>query len=311
MTPSSVWIPPGDWYELATGQLHFGAQTGETVLNKQFDLSEMGVFVRGGAIIPTIPVHPGHTVGLTQDQISTLVLTIYPGALAGETKMYEDDGHSIAYLAHHYAWTTVKYTIAQPSNILTLSINVEGEYLELPAMRTYVLRLMSFFPPKSVEVNNMTLPYSRFGGPKTWSYDGPDLSVIVDLGEHKVIGGGEVVVEIQLEMAPQATIYGLKGALRHAQLARQNLDEIRENPGEGDASRGALSIFASFGESLTTSITDFGEKVKNWQTMFQRAVDEVNKIKPIQTEKNGKVKIINLQRLAYSKALLQYAATKA
>ncbi len=59
MAKASVWIPPGQWFEQETGALHSGAADGSTILTKLYDLTEIPIFLRSGAVIPTMPVPLG------------------------------------------------------------------------------------------------------------------------------------------------------------------------------------------------------------------------------------------------------------
>ncbi len=59
MAKASVWVPPGQWYEQDTGVLHTGASDGSTILTKLYDITEIPVFLRAGAVIPTMPVPLG------------------------------------------------------------------------------------------------------------------------------------------------------------------------------------------------------------------------------------------------------------
>ena len=120
MTTKTVWVPPGTWVEEATGALLQGAQDGSTKLTKQFDLSEIPLFVRAGAIIPRIPVRMGDTIGLAQRAYTTLQLDIYPGATSGSTMVYEDDGATMNYLNGSLAWTKVSYTRTATSMTVTI-----------------------------------------------------------------------------------------------------------------------------------------------------------------------------------------------
>lgn len=75
MADKQVWLPPGRWVEHLSGRLYTGSAAvirvlaradgqGDTVLEQQYDLSEIPVFVRAGAIIPSIPLVLGDTLGL-------------------------------------------------------------------------------------------------------------------------------------------------------------------------------------------------------------------------------------------------------
>lgn len=68
MATTSVWLPPGQWYERDTAVVHTGAADGSSVLTKAYPLNEVPVFVRAGAMIPTLPLVDGDTVGVAMRQ---------------------------------------------------------------------------------------------------------------------------------------------------------------------------------------------------------------------------------------------------
>jgi len=76
MTHKSVWIPPGTWFDACTGVLHEGANNGQSIARKSFDLREVPVFVRAGAVIPGSHIAPGNTIGQAMRQYDPLVITI-------------------------------------------------------------------------------------------------------------------------------------------------------------------------------------------------------------------------------------------
>lgn len=123
MTETSVWIPPGMFVEKDTGVLHTGAADGSTILTKQYALSEVPVFVRAGAVIPSRPIVTGNTIGRAEQQYEALTFTIYPGASNGTGRVYEDDAKTSAYLDGSLAWTTASYTRSPTSTSVTIVTN--------------------------------------------------------------------------------------------------------------------------------------------------------------------------------------------
>ena len=98
MAEKLLWIAPGTWIEETSGRLLSGAKDGSTMLSRGYSLNEVPVLVKAGAVIPTVPLPVGDTIGVAGRQYETLVLTIMPGSEAGETTIYEDDGSTTAYL---------------------------------------------------------------------------------------------------------------------------------------------------------------------------------------------------------------------
>jgi alpha-glucosidase (family GH31 glycosyl hydrolase) len=127
MATISIWIPPGSWVELGTGVVHQGGSN--VVLTRAFDLREIPVFARAGAVIPTIPLVDGQTLGMTQRQYDSLVFSVFPGATSGSTKVYEDDGATTAYVDGKFvAYSCVPQLIVIQARLLghlfhTLALN--------------------------------------------------------------------------------------------------------------------------------------------------------------------------------------------
>lgn len=146
--------------------MHQGAADGSTVLTKQYALSEIPVFVKAGAVIPTRPIVTGDTIGKAEEQYDALAFTIYPGAASGGTTVYEDDAKTSAYLDGFSAWTNVSYT--RTSSSIKVTISTTGAYPQLPTSRLYTVRLANCNPPTSVTVNGQPVVASRLGGPNSW-----------------------------------------------------------------------------------------------------------------------------------------------
>merc|ERR1711871_1164622 len=87
---------------------------------------------------------------------------------------------------------------------------------------------------------------------------------------------------------------GLKGIFRHANLAKDNLDETRSEPGAHDTHGGALSQLSSVGDMLSywaySNTTAFTNAVHNYRHGLQAAISELASVKG--------------NRVKYSQALL-------
>ena len=98
-----VYLPGGAWYDFWTGQ----ACSGD--LEVDAPLERMPVFVRAGSVLPMAPVvqHTGEWPP------AALHLHIYPGD--GESWLYEDDGHSLAYQAGEFRLTRFSCEMQRPA----------------------------------------------------------------------------------------------------------------------------------------------------------------------------------------------------
>ena len=97
LTPMPIWLPPGGWYDLATGSVRAGPAS----LTAHVHLSDVPAFAVGGSVIGRRPLAAsGSVVGLAASTYNTLEWTVYPGGAAstGGGALYEDDGETISYL---------------------------------------------------------------------------------------------------------------------------------------------------------------------------------------------------------------------
>jgi alpha-glucosidase len=164
-----VWLPEGTWYKWFSGSIIKGGY----VVERNYSLNEIPLFVKTGSIIPMIPKRSN-----LQQRIDTLVLTIIPGG-KGETRIYEDDGATSEYKKDQFTFTKVTKTIIEDTAIQITVFPREGSYKNIAKTRAYEFRFPCMFPPTSVMVNEKKYPYSTDGKSGTWTYDGSQLAIIV------------------------------------------------------------------------------------------------------------------------------------
>ncbi len=191
LATTSIWLPPGAWIERYTGaRLQGPAKT-----ERSFDLQEIPVYVKAGAIIPMQPKmrHTG------EKPVDPLVLEIFPGAASGSTRVYEDAGNDLGYKKDECAWTEVRYS-RQEDGALKIEIPpVKGRYPGMVTQRAYELRLMNSWPPQAVSYNGQSIPYSKDGRQApSWSYDGNWLTTSIHVPE----SGVEETIEVMVEPRP-------------------------------------------------------------------------------------------------------------
>jgi alpha-glucosidase (family GH31 glycosyl hydrolase) len=90
MAPKEVWVPPGQWMELPSGAIITGGS--DIVLKKLYDVTEIPVFVKLGAMLPSMPLQLGKTIGSASRSYSEIEFTIYGigDARSGSVSVYED-----------------------------------------------------------------------------------------------------------------------------------------------------------------------------------------------------------------------------
>lgn len=141
-----VWLPAGRWYD-------FWAETGyagQQVLNYTASLGTLPLFIRAGAIIPTVAPALS-TAALPKEH---LIIEVYTGQ-AGSFSLYEDDGRSEAYQKGARRLTELRYS----ERALRLSIEAaHGSYQGAPDSRSYQLNFHGLARPTGVAVNGTSLP---------------------------------------------------------------------------------------------------------------------------------------------------------
>ena len=187
MAPKTVWLPPstaGGWLELPTGTLR---TTGG--LSKLYDLTEIPIFVRLGALLPSTPRVLGATIGMATRLYEALTFSLYgiDASGAGSCQVYEDDGVTTDYstadasattaaaYAHDAASGTTTVTVSPPELMRADAAGV------VPATRPYAVRLINAMPPTSITVNGEAVPHSRYAPHATpsWWYEGDETTVVV------------------------------------------------------------------------------------------------------------------------------------
>lgn len=149
----SVWLPKGEWYDMAHGKLLKGGK----VHNLSYSLEQNPWFVKAGAVIPMAPE------GITnlQEQTNALRLLVVPGKASCSIVHYEDDGISQAY-GKDFALTDISKTVSGKKTILTIGPR-KGRWNGAPDTRCISVILEGVNKaPASVMLNGTALPASAF-----------------------------------------------------------------------------------------------------------------------------------------------------
>jgi len=191
LAQQSVWIPPGEWVEQATGR----RLTGPAEVKRSFAIEQIPAYVRAGAILPMQPAME-YT---DQKPIDPLILEVYPQVegKASSYRLYADASKSEAYKRGACTWT--KLTAKQQGDVLAVEIApVEGSYPEMVLMRSYEVRLPGDWPPDSVIVNGTSLAFTgQMTGKVGWRYEGNRLMTVITTPEYSV----HVPVRIEVRRA--------------------------------------------------------------------------------------------------------------
>ena len=204
LTERTVWFPEGnDWYDMATGKTYKGGSC-ETL---HYTLNENPYFVKAGAVIPMA----SESISSLQEKSDELVLTVTPGNGTFCAKVYEDDGQTQAY-PDEFAITEV--TKESDDNSLMIKVaGRSGSYRGMSPDRKVTFVLDGMYAPASVKVNGNEIPYDRFAGDGSWSYDGRELAVRITLPAMPATE--EIVLECKWDgAAHDSLIDGKKGILK-------------------------------------------------------------------------------------------------
>ncbi len=191
---TEVYLPQGGWFNYRTGE--YSASAGTTVTVESPELVQAPLFVRDGAVIPTMRVDEAtlNVLGQRTDGTidSSITFNVYHAAADGAFTLIEDDGTTMAYQSGAVRETTVTHTADGASLHITISA-AQGTYAHAPEQRS--LRVRLFSPERtvgSVLLNGVELPNTAAGG---WTQVAPG-EFVVDLGVQTV------TTELNLVIAP-------------------------------------------------------------------------------------------------------------
>lgn len=179
LAQESVWIPPGEWIEQPTGK-HF---TGPSTVQRTFAISQIPVYLRAGTIVPMQPAmrYTG------EKPVDPLILQVEPmtDRTTSNYSVYDDNGKGEDYKRGSCTWTDVE--AKQSGDELTVQVSpIRGSYPGMPRARAYELRLPADWPPQSVTVNGIRLPFAMNSDKPGWHYEGNTLTTVVTTPRYPV-----------------------------------------------------------------------------------------------------------------------------
>ncbi|MFW6287006.1 MAG: TIM-barrel domain-containing protein, partial [Candidatus Sumerlaeota bacterium] len=173
MSPETVWLPPGQWFDVALGKMEKGGQT----ITRHYLRREIPVFVRPGTILPGQKIR----MRLEETSCSQLVITAFPGG-DGRYDYYEDDGHSQAYLKGESV--TVRLEQRQTKTGRSVKIHkAKGDFEGFQKKRYVEVRFPATCPPKQVKVGRENVEWREEpdGEGASWYYDAENASTVVQI----------------------------------------------------------------------------------------------------------------------------------
>lgn len=182
----TVWVPPGCWHDCWTGCRH----EGPTILRMSAPLAQTPLLIRGGGLIFSIPPRESTGEAYWPDLVVDWFVPDRAGTWTRE--LYEDDGHSRAYLEQNVR--TTRFTAEVIEGEARLSIEPARGKGDGPSRRHVRLRVHGLAqPPRAVWVNEV--PFAA-----TWAQS----NLRLPLGALAVKGGAmpTPVLEIDLGTRP-------------------------------------------------------------------------------------------------------------
>ena len=180
-----IWIPDGDWIDLALGVGH----RGPAWITQHYTLAEIPLLARRGAIwveqSPKTRTLPG--------SYADLHIFLLPGA-NGHTVWMEDDGETTAYQQGAIAEIEIRQTTEAGTTSIRIGPGGPGTFEGFQPHRPVWLHLPFRCPPVSVCLDGSAVPYVPRGGEPAWHYQGDRLEVVVALGTIDLAEGAEVVI---------------------------------------------------------------------------------------------------------------------
>ncbi len=214
LAKTTVWLPPGDWFEWDTGaRLH-----GPATLERSFSLSQVPVYVKAGSIVPmqsATPMQPA--ADFRRKSIETLILGVFPmnDGQVSTYRLYEDAGDTPGYESGESTRTPIRASLNGDGTLLNISVApVEGRYPGMPTERAYELRLPGSWPPSAVSVNGAPLRFEKRKGTIGWHFDGDTLTTIVTTPRVSVNSPLNISLRIGLDLARNRSLLdGFAGKL--------------------------------------------------------------------------------------------------
>jgi hypothetical protein len=245
-----VWLPAGnDWYEWKTGTLLKGGQT----IERSFALDEYPAYMKAGSILPFY----GNPKNLRNND-EPVIVTVFPGK-EGTFSMYEDNGNDKDY-ATKYARTQL--TSKKEGNVLTVTIGArKGEYKDMPANRTFSVKVVASAMPQEVMVNGEKVHYQ---------YDGKELALLIDVPETNC--NVEKVIKVTYPQDAPDMSDGMIAQMRHIRQAVQAVKQIHA----GIVLKEELGTMESTDLSLSYYPNEFKQRVELFRKNFSQ-LDEILK----------------------------------
>ena len=166
-----LWLPEGRWQEWFSGEF---VENGSKGFRVQKSVPDMPIYARAGAVIPL--AQPGDHSGSSADRLR-IVPADKPGVYT--SRLYEDDGKSMAYTKDGYRWTEFQYRRTKTAHELTIS-PAKGTYEGAETSRAWRIEVLGVEKPAVVKHDSKPLPKPA------WQYDPAVKSLTIQLPDAPV-----------------------------------------------------------------------------------------------------------------------------
>jgi alpha-glucosidase (family GH31 glycosyl hydrolase) len=269
----TIWLPPVTWYDDTFGELIEGGAT----ITRSYDLSEIPIFIRAGAIIPRVP-NP-QTVGIGTQAFTNLDIYIYPGNSTASYDLYEDNTETLDYLTGKSTTQTYSYTRTGTAGI-TISIGAAvGSFTGQLTQRYIRIFLVGSMPIATASVGTTSIPASRFPQPSHFTYDGEQATAIIDVGSLSTTTVHTVTVQLGASQN-DAQLARVKGFASRTKIAKRTMDNFRETPYSTTTGPGLLKQSAAHAVELSylamNNVTQFTQLIgSEYRNLVSAALTEI------------------------------------
>ena len=197
LSSRNFFLPPGQWYDTARGEMLSGG-----IHTRKYLLEEIPLFVRPGSVIPG----QKDVSRLNGRSLENLLLTVYPGA-DGTGELYDDDGISEAYRTSQ--GIRLDFCNHREAGCRVINIRRRENSGTFDENKELFLRLPGVIPPESVTVN---------GSAASWKYRGEEMTLEISAGKTDL----NIPVEIRIfysEADEFTPVSRCKGALARLKIA--------------------------------------------------------------------------------------------
>lgn len=191
----TIFLPPGQWYDTARGEMLAGG-----TYTRNYLLEEIPLFARAGAVIPG----QKNVSRLNGSSIENLLLTVYPGA-DGTGELYDDDGISENYRTS--PGVRLDFRNHREAGCRVINIRRRENSEMFAKDKELFLRFPGVVPPEKVYVN---------GSEVQWNYCGEKVTLEVSAGKADLNSPVEIRVFYREadEFAPVAGCQGMFARLK-------------------------------------------------------------------------------------------------